>query len=159
MQEVIDAYMARYRGRDPSLQARLAFWRSRIGDVHVKELDADRVELEMFHLAERGALKFVRGQGIVPKGQPLSPATLNRYLVALGSVLTFARRSRLLPRNHPSAIRGVEKPPEWRQLTNRAEATEQERSKQDRGSTDTHGDRPLRVVTPGTNIRPLPAPL
>jgi hypothetical protein len=45
----------------------------------------------MSYLAERGALKHVRGQGIVPASRPLSPATLNRHLLALGSVLTYAR--------------------------------------------------------------------
>jgi hypothetical protein len=61
----------------------------------------------MAFLAERGALKFVRGRGVVPANRPLSSATLNRHLVALGSVLTFARKRRLLPRGHVSAISGV----------------------------------------------------
>jgi len=109
LKTLIDAYMASYQGRDPSLQARLAFWRGRLGDVPIAEIDADRVEAEMSFLAERGALKYLRGQGVVSAHRPLSPATLNRHLVALGSLLTFARRRRLLPRNHVSPLRGVEK--------------------------------------------------
>jgi hypothetical protein len=54
---------------------------------------ADMVDAEMSYLAERGALKHVRGQGIVPASRPLSPATLNRHLLALGSVLTYARKA------------------------------------------------------------------
>jgi hypothetical protein len=100
LKTLIDAFMASYQGRDPSLHARLAFWRLRLGDVAIAGIDADRVEAEMSFLAERGALKYLRGQGIVPAHRPLSPATLNRHLVALGSVLTFARRRRLLPRSH-----------------------------------------------------------
>jgi integrase len=106
---LIDAYTASYRGRDPSLAARLRFWRSRLGDRDIASIDADAVDEEMVFLAQRGALKFLKGKGIVPAGRPLSPATLNRHLVALGSVMTFARRRRLLPRTHVSPLHGVEK--------------------------------------------------
>jgi integrase len=104
-----DAYMASYRGRDPSLVPRLAFWQGRLGNVPILDIDADRVEAEMVFLAERGALKYIRGQGIVTANRPLSPATLNRHLVALGTVLTYARKKRLLPRDHVSPIAGVDK--------------------------------------------------
>ena len=106
---VIDAFVAAYRGRDPSLLTRLQFWRERLGQTAIGAIDADTVEAEMAFLADRGALKYVRGTGIVSANRPLSPATLNRHLVALGSVLTFARRRRLLPRGHISPLRGVEK--------------------------------------------------
>jgi integrase len=109
LEAVIDAFMASYRGRDPSLHARLAFWKERIGHLPVASIDSECVEDQMSLLAARGALKYVRGQGVVPAGRPLSPATLNRHLVALGSVLRFARKARLLPRNHPHAIQGVDK--------------------------------------------------
>ena len=106
---LIDAFVASYRGRDPSLLTRLAFWKRRLGHAAIASIDADMVESEMADLAERGALRHVRGQGLVHTGHPLSPATLNRYIVALGSVLTYARRHRLLPRGHVSPMRGVEK--------------------------------------------------
>jgi integrase len=106
---LIDAFLASYQGRDPSLLTRLAFWRERLGHQPIQAIDADMVDAEMAYLASRGALKFLRGQGVVPAHRPLSPATLNRHLVALGSVLSFARKRRLLPRGHVSAISGVEK--------------------------------------------------
>jgi integrase len=106
---VIDAFMAQYRGRDPSLHSRLAFWKERLGQVPVASIDSDGIEDEMAYLASRGALKYVRGQGIIPAGRPLSPATLNRHLVALGSVLRFARKARLVPRNQPHPLKGVDK--------------------------------------------------
>ena len=109
LETLINAYMASYRGRDPSLSTRLAFWRERLGTMPIAEIDADHVEAEMAYLADRGALKFVRGKGVVPANRPLSPASLNRHLVALGSVLTYARRRRLLLRHHVSPLRGVEK--------------------------------------------------
>lgn len=109
LQVLIDAYMASYQGRDPSLLARLGFWRDRLGTTPIAEIDADGVEREMMYLAERGALRYVRGQGIVTANRPLSPATLNRHLVALGTVLTYARKRRLLPRGHVSAIKDVDK--------------------------------------------------
>jgi integrase len=106
---LIDAYVAVYRGRDTALLTRLDFWRGRLGSVPIPAIDADMVDAEMAYLADRGALKYVRGKGIVKADRPLSPATLNRHLVALGSVITFARKRRLLPRNHVSPIAGVEK--------------------------------------------------
>lgn len=106
---LIDAFVAAYRGRDPSLLTRLQFWRDRLGPVAIESIDADMVETELAYLVDRGALKFVRGQGIVKADRPLSPATLNRHIVALGSVMTFARRRRLLPRGYVSPIAGVEK--------------------------------------------------
>jgi integrase len=109
LKTLIDAFLASYQGRDPSLLTRLAFWRERLGDHPIIAIDADIVDAEMAHLAARGALKFVRGTGIVPANHPLSPATLNRHLVALGTVLSYARKRRLLPRGHVSAISGVEK--------------------------------------------------
>lgn len=106
---VVDAFMASYRGRDPSLQTRLAFWSQRLGDMPIREIDADLVDEEMGFLAARGALKYVTGKGVVPARRSLAPATLNRHLVALGTLLAYARKTRLLPRNHPSALTGVKK--------------------------------------------------
>lgn len=109
LKTLIDAFVGSYQGRDPSLLTRLDFWRSRLGEMPIADIDADVVEAEMSYLAERGALRYIRGTGIIPANRPLSPATLNRHLVALGSVLTYARKRRLLPRGHVSATRGVEK--------------------------------------------------
>jgi hypothetical protein len=109
LKTLIDAYTASYQGRDPSLQTRLAFWRERLGHKPIAEIDADAVDAEMVYLGQRGALRYLRGRGIIKANRPLSPATLNRHLVALGSVMTFARKRRLLPRGHVSPIKGVDK--------------------------------------------------
>jgi integrase len=109
LQTLIDAYRASYQGRDPSLRARLDFWRNHLGHVDLQAIDADVIDDAMAALATRGALKFVRGQGVVSANRPLTPATLNRHLVALGSVLSYARRRRLLPRNAPNPVSGVDK--------------------------------------------------
>ena len=90
LKTLIDAFLACYQGRDPSLLARLRFWRQRLGDQPILAIDADMVDAEMAYLAQRGALKYLRGTGIVPAHRPLSPATLNRHLVALGSVVDQA---------------------------------------------------------------------
>ena len=109
LKTLIDAFVASHLGRGPSLLTRLDFWRLRLGHMPIADIDADIVENEMAFLAERGALSYLRGQGIVSANRQLSPATLNRHLVALGSVLTYARKRRFLPRGHVSAIRGVDK--------------------------------------------------
>lgn len=109
LKTLIDAYMASYQGRDTSLETRLTYWRETLGDRDIASIDADTVDEAMSRLVERGAQRYLRGRGIVPAHRPLSPATQNRYLVALGSVYAYARRGRRLPRGHVSPTRGVEK--------------------------------------------------
>jgi integrase len=57
-------------------------------------------------------MRPVRNGAAVPTGEPLSGATLNRYVTTLGSVYAFARRTRLTPRTFVSPVRGIEKAPE-----------------------------------------------
>jgi integrase len=106
---VIDAYHAAYIGRDPSLLTRLDFWRSQLGSAELVSIDEDMVENALAELAERGRMLHIRGKGLVPTGQPHSPATLNRYISSLGALFRFARRRRLLPRGHVQPTRNVEK--------------------------------------------------
>ena len=112
LKALIDAYLASYQGRDPSLFTRLAFWRERLGEQPIAEIDADAADAQLEYLAQRGARRHLRGRGVVSANRPLSPATLNRYIVALGSVMTYARKRRLLPRTHVSPIKGLDKYPE-----------------------------------------------
>ena len=75
LRTLVNAFMASYQGRDHTLVSRLDFWCQRIGGTPISEIDADLVDAQIAYLAERGALKFVRGVGVVPAGRPLSPAT------------------------------------------------------------------------------------
>ncbi len=109
---LIDAFCASYEGRDTALFLRLVFWRHRLGHLPLASITADLVDTEIDHLAQRGALHLVGGEGLIPANRPLSPASLNRYLVSLGTLLTYARRRRLLPRSFVSPVKGVEKQPE-----------------------------------------------
>ena len=100
LKSLIDAFVASYQRRDPSLLTRLAFWRDRLGGTPIVLIDADMVDAEMAFLAERGAMKYVRGKGIVPAHRPLSPATLNRHrslrTVSRYAQLTIDARARAI---------------------------------------------------------------
>ena len=53
LKTLIDAYLASYQGRDPSLFTRLAYWRERLGDQPIADIDADAVDTQLEHLAQR----------------------------------------------------------------------------------------------------------
>jgi hypothetical protein len=50
---LIDAFVAAYQGRDPSLLTRLDHWKQSLGHVAIATIDSDTVESAMVELAER----------------------------------------------------------------------------------------------------------
>jgi integrase len=117
VESIIDAYLAEYRGRDGSRFQRLRFWRGRLGHLSLTELDDDHVFAGMAALAtQRGAYwagTDVHGQAIMKgKRGTLAAATQNRYLSALGAVLTWAQRKRVTPKGWTNPCRAIELKPE-----------------------------------------------
>lgn len=108
---LIDAYVAS-REFDKATLARLAFWREQFGPIELADISPDDVDRAVIVLAERGRLRPRRGHPTEAAGQPLSGATLNRYITQLGSLYRYARRLRLLPRAHVPPTKGIEKSPE-----------------------------------------------
>lgn len=115
VRELIDRYMAQYAGRDSSRAQRLGTWRELIGDFTLEALDSDLIHAARAELAQAPALAYKgrdhRGARIF-KAKRLgaglkSPATLNRYLVALGAVCTYAIEARLAPRGWAHPCRGI----------------------------------------------------
>ena len=47
LKTLIDAFLACYQGRDPSLLTRLRFWRERLGDQPILAIDADALPPEV----------------------------------------------------------------------------------------------------------------
>jgi len=114
---LVDDYLRAYQGRDASRFQRLRFWRERVGHLSLAELDDDHVFAGMAALAaQRGAYwagKDVNGVAIMKgKRGTLSPATQNRYLSALGAVLTWAQRKRITPKGWTNPCRAIELKPE-----------------------------------------------
>ena len=108
-----DAYLAAYAGRDHSRERYLREWVEIIGARRLSELDADVVGDALQVLADKPAMRFV-GYGAAD-GKPIyktlgkrSPATCNRIRAALGSLLTWAMRTRRAPRGFSNPVRDTE---------------------------------------------------
>lgn len=116
---VAGAYLAAYRGRDENRYHRVNAWTRLLGDRPFAAIGADDVDAAMAQLATEPARVYA---GKDADGLPIyrkkigqrTGATLNRYLVALGALYTWARRNRLAPRHLESPTRHVEKHAESR---------------------------------------------
>jgi len=117
--ELIDRYMAQYAGRDTSRTQRLSAWRDMIGEFALEAVDADLVYAGRAELATQAALTFKgrdhAGRRIFkPRARTgkKSTATLNRYLVAIAAVFTWAIEARLAPKGFVHPCRGIKRLPE-----------------------------------------------
>ena len=132
--EVIDRYLEEYLPQIPdsaSLYRRhLAWWREELGHHFVSAITPQMVSAKKAELAARpsksGAVKGSRGAGGgagVPGGAPsreepterqlVRPATVNRYLVSLSSVFTWAMEPEigLVERNVVRDVARLKEPP------------------------------------------------
>jgi integrase len=114
VRELIDRYMAVYSGADSSRAQRLAAWSAMIGDFTLEQCDSDLMHAARSELATQPPLTFQgldhQGRRIFkPKGRAKAktPATLNRYLVAIAAVFTWAIEQRLAPRAWVHPCRGI----------------------------------------------------
>jgi integrase len=102
MREVVDGYMAAYAGRDSARAQRLAFWVGAIGEVRLRDLDADLIADHLEQLAAQPVRKYVGrdadGRRLYREHHVRSGSTVNRYRTTLSAVLTWARHKRLTPR-------------------------------------------------------------
>lgn len=119
VRELIDRYMLQYRGRDTTRVQRLSAWTAMIGDFTLEQLDADLMHAGRAELATQPALAFKgldhEGRKIFKakaRGGQKSTATLNRYMVAIAAVFTFAIEQRLAPRGWVHPCRGIKRMPE-----------------------------------------------
>lgn len=113
---LIDLYAGRYKGRDTSRMQRLAWWRAKLGHVPLSELTDDHVHRAQQELAAEPARcykgKTVDGGPIFKAAGRRSGATINRYIVGLAAVCTWAIRQRVAPRGWVHPCVGIEKQPE-----------------------------------------------
>jgi integrase len=107
----VDGFVCQ-REYDNATLGRLQFWVDQLGDLELAAITDEDVDAALILLAERGRLRSGRGITTERVGQPLAGSTLNRYIGQLASLFKYARRLRLLPRNHVPPTRGVEKAPE-----------------------------------------------
>lgn len=105
LSEVVDGFIGSYQGRDPSLFGRLEFWKVALGHLELTAITAELVDAELVKLVERGTA----GKG-APR--PLSGATVNRYRAALGSVIKYAKKRRIVKLSWHSPLRDLPAEPE-----------------------------------------------
>jgi integrase len=114
---LIDLYMARYAGRDPSRGNRLRFWVAKLGPVTLADLDDDVIHFALTELeAQRGRYYAGKDADKRPiykaKAKPLAPATINRHLAALSAVLSWAIKQRIAPKDWNNPCKRIEARPE-----------------------------------------------
>lgn len=124
--QVIDDYMAQYAGHDPTRIQRLSAWDAMIGEFTLENVDSDLIHAGRAELATKPPLVFIgldhmgeqifkvktrHGKSIDKDGRK-SPATLNRYMVALAAVFTWAIEARLTPKVWVHPCRGIKRLPE-----------------------------------------------
>lgn len=114
--EAIDRYMAQYSGRDVTRFYRLTQWQEMLGDLTLEEIDSDFIHAARDELLTRPPLIFVgldyRGQKIFKaKGgaRTRSASTVNRIIVAMSAVFTWAIENRLTPKGWTNPCRGIKR--------------------------------------------------
>jgi len=95
--EIAAVFLSLTPMRDPMIRPRLAFWIERFGDTPLAELTPEHIDAG---LAE---LETIPGK----HGKIKSGPTVNRYRMALQSVIRFARQKRLLPRGWVSPLQDI----------------------------------------------------
>ena len=86
--DLIDRYMSAYQGKDQSIAARMAWWKEQYGDRALSDFTDDTLRDGLARLAE-GTREAGRNQ-VTETDRKLSPATLNRYKTAIGTLYKTA---------------------------------------------------------------------
>lgn len=114
--ELIDRYMAQYAGQDTTRGQRLGAWLAMVGDFTLEQIDSDLMHAGRAELATTPALVYMgldhAGNKIFKakaRGKAKSTATLNRYMVAIAAVFTWAIEQRLTPKGWVHPCRGIKR--------------------------------------------------
>jgi integrase len=117
LRELIDLYMAHYAGRDTTRVQRLSWWAAYLAERRLDELSDDDVHAGLEQLAA-GPARYFAGKDAdgraIHRAKPgqRSPATLNRYAMALSAVITWSIKRRIAPKGYVHPCRAIELRPE-----------------------------------------------
>lgn len=122
LREAAEAYMVwhtRASDRmDRSTASRVEFWIDCLGDRSLADVRRNHITQALQWLVKRGAMRYHR-QGpdrrngvLVPLDRPVSNATLNRHVAALGGIYKYAHQHHLLSQDVTSPTWGIRKLPE-----------------------------------------------
>lgn len=110
--DVAEAWIASREHCSGSL-GRIKFWIDQFGDTIISEISDDDVDQALVNLERRGKLRGgIGSRAGEPTGQPLSGATVNRFVSTLGGIFKYARSVRAVRRSVIPPTRGIEKYPE-----------------------------------------------
>jgi len=87
---LLDRYIGAWTGKDGSTLTRLAWWRDRHGALALCDVDGDLVREALAELRSGEVHRYQGTRGIFATGKARSPATINRYLAALGGAYRVA---------------------------------------------------------------------
>ena len=130
--ELIDLYMAQYDGRDTTRAQRLGWWRGKLADVTLGDVNDDHVHIAIEALKTEPARYYA---GLDAYGKPvykakrrqLTGSTINRILNAFAGVCTWAIKRRIVPKGWIHPCRGIERHPEGQGRTRFLSAEERTR--------------------------------
>jgi integrase len=114
--EVIDRYMAQYSGQDMTRSQRLSTWQRELGPFKLEQCDQQLLKRARTELATKPALVYKgkdhRGLKVFDlksRRKPKDPATLNRYMQAIGAVFSWAIENELAPKGWLHPCRGIKR--------------------------------------------------
>ena len=96
--EIAAVFLSLTPKRDPMLKSRLSFWLDRYAEKPLADLSPDDVDASLAELETSPG----------PTGKMRSGPTINRYRMAMQSLIRFARQKRLLPRGWSSPFDNIE---------------------------------------------------
>lgn len=116
VRELIDRYMAQYAGQDTTRGQRLGAWLAMVGEFTLEQVDSDLMHAGRSELATAPPLVYMgldhAGNKIFKvkgRAKVKSTATLNRYMVAIAAVFTWAIEQRLTPKGWVHPCRGIKR--------------------------------------------------
>jgi integrase len=116
LEQLVDAYMRAYAGRDRTRVATLAAWSALLGERPAFEISDEDVFQALERLRAEPARVYggldAEGKRILRKKGPRCAATVNRYHAALMAVFTWSMKQRLAPRGFENPARKIERTPE-----------------------------------------------
>jgi integrase len=108
--QVIDAYTLSRTGRDEGIIYRLSWWKEQRGAFPLSEFSKTKIKEAIRELAQEN-VKHRAGSGVVRTlSRSKAPATLNRYLQAVSSVLTWAVENGWITKNPALGIKRLKEP-------------------------------------------------
>lgn len=110
-EHVVDAYIATMSNTQGGILGRCRYWVDSFPGQNIEAISCQAVDTALAALIERGKTRATP-TGTVRTGERLSEATINRYVGDLAGIFKYAKRMKILPRDHVSPTTGIEKQPE-----------------------------------------------